>query len=74
MGLESIDVVRFNLGSLVEAPVGVAKLKSACIFRVIGLGGLNCETRLEEIIGCDSINADRFDLHRELLVQGQMGC
>ena len=40
MGWESIDVVRFYLGPLLQGQTRIAKLKSAYNSLIIGLGGL----------------------------------
>ena len=41
MGWESFDVVRFDLGSLLEAQMKTAKLKSAYNLLIIGPRGLH---------------------------------
>ena len=45
-------------------------MKSAYISLIIGPRGLQCETNLKEIIGCESYDVVRFDLGP--LLQGQM--
>ena len=45
MGWESFDVVRFDLGSLLQGQMRTAKLKSAYNFLIIGPRGLQ-ETNL----------------------------
>ena len=40
MDWESIAVVRFDLGPLLQGQMGTAKLKSACNLRIIGPRGL----------------------------------
>ena len=40
MGWESIDVVRFDLGPLLQGQTSIAKLKSAYKTLIIGLRGL----------------------------------
>ena len=40
MGWESVDVVRFDLGPLLQCQTRIAKLKSACNSLIIGLRGL----------------------------------
>ena len=40
MGWESVDVVRFDLGPLLEGQTRIAKLKSPYNSLIIGLGGL----------------------------------
>ena len=44
MGWESFDVVRFDLGPLLQGQTRIAKLKSACNLLIIGPRGLQCET------------------------------
>ena len=39
-GWESVDVVRFDLGPLLQGQTRIAKLKSAYYSRIIGLRGL----------------------------------
>ena len=68
MGCESFDVVRFDLGSLVQTRI--AKFKSAYNSLIIGPRGLQYETNLYEIMGCESSDVVRFDLWP--LLQGQM--
>ena len=46
MGWESSDVVRFDLGSLLQGQMRLAKLKSAYNSLTIGLTVLGCETGL----------------------------
>ena len=70
MGCESSDVVRFDLGPLLQGQMRIAKLKSAYNLLVIGPRGLQCETNLKEIMGWESSNVVRFDLGP--LLQGQM--
>ena len=45
MGWESFDVVRFDLGPLLQGQT-IAKVKSAYISLIIGPRGLQCETTL----------------------------
>ena len=40
MGWESVDVVRFNLGPLLQGQTRIAQLKSAYNSLIIGLRGL----------------------------------
>ena len=42
MGWESSDVVRFDLGSLLQGETRITKLKSAYISLIIGPRGLVC--------------------------------
>ena len=46
MGLESSDVVRFDLGPLLKGQTRIPKLKSAYSSLIIGPRGLPCETNL----------------------------
>ena len=62
MGLESFDVVRFDLGPLLQGQTRIAKLKSAYNSLIIGPRGLQCQTNLLEIMGRESSDVVRFDL------------
>ena len=46
MGWEYFDMVRFDLGPLLQGETRIAKLKSAYNSLVIGPRGLHCETNL----------------------------
>ena len=46
MDWESFDVVRFDLGPLVQGQMRIARLKSAYNSLIIGPRGLQCETNL----------------------------
>ena len=46
MGWESSDVVRFDLGPLLQGETTIAILKSAYNLLIIGPRGLQCETNL----------------------------
>ena len=46
MGWESFDVVRFDLGPLLQGQKRIAKLKRAYNLLIIGPRGLQCETNL----------------------------
>ena len=70
MGSESFDVVRFDLGPLLQGQMRIAKLKSTYNSLIISLRGLQCETNLQEVMGCESSDVVRFDLGP--LLQGQM--
>ena len=70
MGWESFDVVRFDLGPLLQGQARIDKLKSANNLFIIGPRGFQYETNLWEIIGCESIDVVRFDLRH--LLQGEM--
>ena len=69
MGWESFDVVRFDLGPLLQGQTRIAKLKSAYNSLIIGPRGLQCETNLQEIMAWESLDVVRFDLGP--LLQGQ---
>ena len=62
MGWESFDVVRFDLGLLLQGQTSIAKFKSAYTSFIIGPRGLQCETNLQEIMGWESFDVVRFDL------------
>ena len=46
MGWELVEVVRFDLGSLLQGQTRIAKVESAYNSLIIGLRGLECETNL----------------------------
>ena len=46
MGLESCDVVRFDLGPFLQGQTRIAKVKSAHNFLIIGPRGLGWEINL----------------------------
>ena len=46
MGWESVDVVRFDLGPLLQGQTRIARLKIAYNSRIIGPRGLQCKTNL----------------------------
>ena len=69
MGCKSSDVVRFDLGPLLQGHIRIAKLKSAYCSLIIGPRCLQCKSNLWEIIGYKSSDVVRFDL--EPLLQGQ---
>ena len=50
MGTESSDVVRFELGPLLQYQMRIAKHKSPCNSIFIGPQGSQCETNLYEIM------------------------
>ena len=62
MGWESFDVVRFNLGPLLQNQTRIAKLKSAYNLLIIGPRGLQCKTYLKVIMGWEFFDVVRFDL------------
>ena len=68
MGWESSDVVRFDLGPLLQGQMSIVTLKSAYNSFIIGFIGLQCETNLSEIMGSESFDVLTFDL--EPLLQG----
>ena len=70
MGWKSSDVVRFDLGPLLQGQMRIAKLKSAYNSLIIGPRGLQYENNLYEIMDCESFDVVRFDLGP--LLQGQM--
>ena len=51
MGWESVDVVQFDLGPLLQGQTRIPKLKSAYNSLIIGPRGLEWKTNLEKIIG-----------------------
>ena len=61
MGCESFDVVRFDLGPLLQGQTRTAKLKSTYSLLIVGPRGLQCETNLKEIMGWESFDVVRFD-------------
>ena len=69
MGWEFSDVVRFDLGSLLQGQTRILKPKSTYNLLIIGPRGLPCETNLQEIMGWESCDVVRFDLGP--LLQGQ---
>ena len=46
MSWETFDVVRFDLGTLLQDQMRIAKFKSAYNWLIIGPRGLQCETNL----------------------------
>ena len=62
MGQESFDIVRFDLGPLLQGQTRIATLKSAYISLIIGHTGLGWQTNLQEIMGRESFYVVRFDL------------
>ena len=54
MGWESSDVVRFDLGPLLQGEIRTAEVKSDYNLLSIGPTGLQCETNLLEIMGWES--------------------
>ena len=59
MGYESFDVVRFDLEPLLQGQMRIAKLKSGYNSLVFGPRGLQCETNLLKIMGCESFDVKR---------------
>ena len=70
MGWESSDVVRFDLGPLLQGQTRIPKLESAYNLLILGSRDLQCETKLKEIMGWEPFDVVRFDLGP--LLQGQM--
>ena len=68
MGWESFDVVRFDLGPLLQGQTKTAKLKRVYNSFIIDPRGLQSETNMQDIVGWESSDV-RFDLW--LLLQGQ---
>ena len=62
MGWEYSDVVRFDLESLLEGHMRIAKLKSAYNLLIVGPRGLQCGTNFLEIMDWESSDVVRFDL------------
>ena len=69
MGWECFDVVRFDLGLLLQGQTRIAKLKSAYNLLIIGHTGLGWQANLLEIMGWESFGVVRFNLGP--LLQGQ---
>ena len=61
MGWESSDVVKFDLGPLLQGEMRVAKLNSA-YNSLIASRGLGCEITLLKIMDTESSEVVRFDL------------
>ena len=55
MGWESSGLVRFDLGSLLQGQMRIAKPKGAYNSLIIGPRGLQYETDLQEIMGWESL-------------------
>ena len=70
MGWESSDMIRFDLGPLLQSQTRIVKFKSAYNSLIIGPGGLECETNQKEIMDWKSSDVVRFDLGP--LLQGQI--
>ena len=62
MGRESSNVVRFDLGPLLQGQTRVAKLKNGYNSFIIAQGGLGCETNLLQIMYKESSDVVGFDL------------
>ena len=63
MGWESSDVVRFDLGPLLQCQMRTPKLNSAYNSLIIGPRTLQCETNLLEFMGWNSsFDVVRLDL------------
>ena len=70
MGCKSFDVVRFDLGPLLQGQMRIVKLKIADNLLIIAPRGLQCENNLQEIMGSESFDVVR--LHLGPLLQGQI--
>ena len=74
MGWEFFDVVRFDLGPLLQGQMRTAKL-SAYDLPIIDPKHFQCETYLQNIMGWESSVVVRFDLWSNLILifflQGQ---
>ena len=62
MGWESFDVVRFDLGPLLQGQMNVAKLKSVYNLLIIVPRVLAFETNQKDIVVWESSDLFRFDL------------
>ena len=69
MGYESFDVVRFDLGPLLQGQMRIVKGKSAYNSLIIGPIGLQCQTNLYKIMAWESFDEVGFDIGP--LLQGQ---
>ena len=69
MGWESIAVVGFYLGLLLQGQMRIAKFKSAYNSPIIGPTSLGWYTNLQEIMGWESFGLVVFDLGP--ILQGQ---
>ena len=61
MSWESSGVERFDLGSLLQGQMRIAKHKSGYNLLIVGPRGLHCETNLQKIMFCKFSDV-RFDL------------
>ena len=68
MGRESLYVIRFDFGPLLQGQTRIPKFKSDFISLIIGPRGMQCETNPKEIVGWESFDV-RFDLG--LFLRGQ---
>ena len=69
MGWESSDVVRFDLGPLLQGQMMIGKLKSAYNSLIIGPRGLQCETNLQEIMGWEFLMWSVLTLYPSFMVK-----
>ena len=69
MGWESVNMVRFDLGNLLQGQMRIAKLKSAYNSLIIGPRGLEWKTNLQKIMGWESFGVVGF--HLRPLLPGQ---
>ena len=68
MGWESSDVVRFDLGPLLQGQTRIDKLKVLITnLLIIGPRGLQCKTNLKEIMGCEYCDVFRFVMCSDLI-------
>ena len=66
MGWESFDMVRFDLGHLLQGHTRIANLKSGKNLLIIGPRSVQCET---EIMDLESSDVFRFDLGPSIKVK-----
>ena len=69
MGWESFDVVRFDLGPLLQGQTRIDKLKSANNLLITGPRGLQCETNLKDSWAANLLMWSNFDLGLSLKVK-----
>ena len=62
MGRGSFDVVRFDLGPLLQGQTRIAKVKRAYNMLIIGRKGLQCQNNFEKIMGWESSDVVRFGI------------
>ena len=69
MGWECCDVVRFDLGPLLQGQMKVDKIESTYTLLIIAPRGLGCETNIRKIMGWESSGVIRFDLGPSLEIK-----